>query len=202
MDHWDGLTPPYGTIVADPPWPVDISYRARPGRNGKAFPATPAHYSTMPVEAICALSVRDLAAENAHLYLWIPPSLNRRGIGVQVAKAWGFRIVSEFVWNKSRLGTGAFPRACHEVLLVARRGVTPFSVPKNIRSVQDWPQGRGHSKKPPAALDLIEQASPAPYVELFCRQPRFGWDSWGWGYEPYSDSRIADPPDPAEQVGA
>jgi hypothetical protein len=23
----------------------------------------------------------------------------------------------------------------------------------------------------------------APYVELFARAPRLGWDSWGYGYE-------------------
>jgi N6-adenosine-specific RNA methylase IME4 len=45
-----------------------------------------------------------------------------------------------------------------------------------------WPHGR-HSEKPPAFLDIVEQVSPGPYVELFARQPRLGWDSWGWGYE-------------------
>jgi len=33
-----------------------------------------------------------------------------------------------------------------------------------------------HSAKPDAALDLIEQASPGPYAELFARRARFGWD--------------------------
>jgi N6-adenosine-specific RNA methylase IME4 len=45
-----------------------------------------------------------------------------------------------------------------------------------------WPRG-GHSVKPAAFLDIVEQVSPGPYVELFARQPRLGWDSWGYGYE-------------------
>jgi hypothetical protein len=45
-----------------------------------------------------------------------------------------------------------------------------------------WPRG-AHSAKPPAFLDLVEQVSPGPYVELFARAPRLGWDSWGKGYE-------------------
>jgi N6-adenosine-specific RNA methylase IME4 len=45
-----------------------------------------------------------------------------------------------------------------------------------------WPRGP-HSVKPAAFLDVVEQVSPEPYVELFARQPRLGWDSWGWGYE-------------------
>jgi N6-adenosine-specific RNA methylase IME4 len=176
---WEGLSPPYATIVADPPWPVELDYGKR---KGCPLP-TRATYSTMPVEAICALPVTELAAADAHLYLWVTPALNRRGVGIRVARAWGFRVVSELVWSKARLGTGAFPRACHEILLICRRGARPFTAPRNVRSVQDWPHPRGHSVKPAAAFDLIEQASPGPYVELFCRQPRFGWDHWGHGYE-------------------
>lgn len=40
--------------------------------------------------------------------------------------------------------------------------------------------GRGaHSAKPEAFLDMVEQVSPGPYLELFARRNRLGWDSWG-----------------------
>jgi N6-adenosine-specific RNA methylase IME4 len=42
---------------------------------------------------------------------------------------------------------------------------------------------REHSEKPALFADLIERMSPGPYVELFARAPRLGWDSWGKGYE-------------------
>ncbi len=45
-----------------------------------------------------------------------------------------------------------------------------------------WPRGP-HSAKPAAFADLVGQVSPGPYVELFARQPRLGWDHWGRGYE-------------------
>lgn len=45
-----------------------------------------------------------------------------------------------------------------------------------------WQRG-AHSAKPKAFGDLVEQVSPGPYVELFARAPRLGWDSWGKGYE-------------------
>jgi N6-adenosine-specific RNA methylase IME4 len=45
------------------------------------------------------------------------------------------------------------------------------------------PHTQGHSVKPDAFLDLVESWCPGPYAELFCRRPRFGWDSWGYGYE-------------------
>ncbi len=51
-----------------------------------------------------------------------------------------------------------------------------------------WQWTRGaHSAKPPAFLDLVERVSPGPYVELFARQPRLGWDSWGWGHENFRE---------------
>lgn len=50
------------------------------------------------------------------------------------------------------------------------------------RNWWEWPRGP-HSVKPPAFLDIVEQVSPGPYVELFARSPRLGWDSWGYGYE-------------------
>jgi N6-adenosine-specific RNA methylase IME4 len=42
----------------------------------------------------------------------------------------------------------------------------------------EWPRGE-HSAKPEAFIDLVEQVSPGPYVELFARRARFGWDYWG-----------------------
>jgi len=179
----------YRTIVADPPWQLvgDAKARSRPwaskgGRRGREtfFP-----YETQTLEWIEARPVADLAEPDAHLYLWVPASFNREGIGVRVVRAWGFSVVSEIVWDKLNFGLGKFPRPQHEILLVCRRGKLPFRV-NNAGSVQRWhaPRaknngGRIHSAKPDGALDLIERASPGPYLEMFARRARFGWDYWG-----------------------
>jgi N6-adenosine-specific RNA methylase IME4 len=98
-------------------------------------------------------------------------------------------VVDEIIWEKPNFGVGVFPRHCHEPLLVCRRGSLPFTASRDVRSVQRWRQpqmtngGKTHSAKPDGALDLVEQASPGPYVELFSRRPRLGWDSWGHGYK-------------------
>jgi N6-adenosine-specific RNA methylase IME4 len=182
---WEGLSPPYATIVADPPWP--FSWKA--GAGGRRRRATALPYSVLTVDAIKALPVSELAAEAAHLYLWVTRDLFREGHGVAVARAWGFEPVGEFIWRKPNFSTGAFPRPGHEPLLVCRRGALPFTGGRDVHSVQDWRQhyecnsGKQHSRKPIAALDLVEAASPAPRVELFARAPRLGWDSWGLGYE-------------------
>jgi N6-adenosine-specific RNA methylase IME4 len=41
-----------------------------------------------------------------------------------------------------------------------------------------WPVGE-HSRKPEHFQDLVEQVSPGPYLELFARRHRLGWDVWG-----------------------
>lgn len=40
------------------------------------------------------------------------------------------------------------------------------------------PRGR-HSEKPELFMDLIEQMSPGPRLEMFARRQRLGWDTWG-----------------------
>lgn len=43
-----------------------------------------------------------------------------------------------------------------------------------------WPTAE-HSAKPEAFLDIVEQVSPAPRLEVFARRARFGWDYAGDG---------------------
>lgn len=60
----------------------------------------------------------------------------------------------------------------------------PLGIPADRRESNHFAAARtGHSVKPDAFYDLVERVSPAPRVELFARQPRLGWDSWGRGYE-------------------
>jgi len=165
----------YRTIVADPAWPVDW----HGGGRGRHFTRPTLGYPVMDLVDIARLPVADIAEANAALFLWVTASLNRRGIGVQVAHAWGFEPVGEFIWDKGMRIAGAFPRICHEVVLVCRRGDHAFTPPTWVSSVQRWPVSKQGSAKPEAFIDLVEQVSPGPYVELFARRHRLGWAVWG-----------------------
>jgi len=177
----------YRTIVADPPWPIaDVRSRPWCRKGGRRARDTYLPYDLMTVDAIQALPVAELAEPDAHLFLWVTAQFNSQGIGMATARAWGFERVSEIVWEKPNFGLGAFPRPTHEILLISRRGKLPFTGPRNVRSVQRWAveydttnHGKQHSRKPEGAMDLIEQASPGPYIELFGRRQRLGWDTWG-----------------------
>lgn len=178
----------YRTIVADPPWPVcgDSGALFRPwcGKGGRRARDTFFPYETQAMDWIASLAVSELAEDDAHLYLWVPAKLNREGAGLATARAWGFECVSEIVWAKPNFGLGKFPRPQHEIILVCRRGSLSFAV-NDAGSVQRWKQpytganGKRHSSKPDGFLDLVERASPGPYLELFARRQRLGWDTWG-----------------------
>ena len=46
------------------------------------------------------------------------------------------------------------------------------------RNWWEWKRDK-HSKKPEAFQDIVETVSPGPYLEMFARRQRAGWDTWG-----------------------
>jgi N6-adenosine-specific RNA methylase IME4 len=169
----------YRTVVADPPWPITMHM----GAGGRRTRATEVPYSMMSIADIAALPVADLADEQCHLYLWSTRRLFREGTTARIARAWGFEPKGEIIWGLRNPGMGGFLGNGHEPVLVASRGNLPF--PKNAlpSGVWFWRQtytrGKSHSAKPEGFLDFVEQVSPPPYVELFSRRHRLGWDVWG-----------------------
>jgi len=179
----------YTTIVADPPWPFRWSggnaWRddGRGERRLEKRSTARLEYPTMSIEAIAALPVMDLARDDAHLYLWTPDSFALEGTAASIARAWGFEPKRFLVWKKSGFGLGTFPRPQHELVLMCKRGSLDYQV-NNVGSVQEWKLvykngHRVHSAKPEGFLDLVEHASPGPYLELFARRQRIGWHTWG-----------------------
>lgn len=178
------LSPPYATIVADPPWPYPEGFPTQsrtPGKWSGDVKTKALPYSDMSLAEIEALPVAGLCGPNTRLFLWTTNRYLQAAFAV--AEAWGFRYKQVLVWHKLDGNMGGSVAPCSaEFVLVAVRG-TPPVLSKAASAVIRAPQAKQHSKKPDAFLDLIEQVSPGPYVELFCRRPRFGWDSWGKGYE-------------------
>lgn len=169
---WDGLMPPYRTIVADPPWRLPKAGATK--LNASKF------YSTMTLEDICAVPVADLATPDAHLWLWGINSMMEEAYAV--VRAWGFRPCTLLTWCKPAPGVGHYLRNNTEHAILATRGKPMTPETKPLSTWYLWARG-AHSVKPPAFYDIVHTVSPGPYVELFCRRPIMGWDSWGKGYE-------------------
>jgi len=174
----------YSTIVADPPWPQKGggSLMGREGFLDAGGKSLPLPYKTMTIDEIAALPID--AAPDAHLYLWTPSGFLPDAF--RVVAAWGFRYSTTLVWAKRPIGFGlggAYGIAT-EFVLFARRGKLP-AIGRVGRNWFDWKRPydkRGkprHSAKPPAFFDLVQTVSPGPYLEMFARDSRPGWDAWG-----------------------
>ena len=184
----------YRAIVADPPW----HFRARTAlqmSNWTSRRDAEKHYSVLGVDDIKALPVREIAMKDAHLFLWVTgPCLQQ---GFEVIKAWGFRYSAvAFTWIKLKrsfdamqlrvlptlesdlhVGLGLTTRKNAEFCLLARRG-NARRISKSVREVILAPV-REHSRKPDEAYHRVRQYCAGPYIDLFARAPRDGWDVWG-----------------------
>jgi N6-adenosine-specific RNA methylase IME4 len=75
------------------------------------------------------------------------------------------------------VGMGHHTRANTEDCLIAIHG-SPERRNKDVHQVIIAPVSK-HSAKPEEARRRIERLYPGPYLELFARQPREGWNVWG-----------------------
>lgn len=169
----------YGTVVADPPWryatPRGITTRTR-GSGGFA-PEAERNYPTMSVDEIAALPVRELVADDAHLYLWVTNPILPAVF--PIVEAWGFRYTTLLTWRKlGTLGMGYYFRGDTEHVIFGVRGRAPIAPPDRQRNWFAAPK-TGHSRKPDIFYEMVESVSPGPWLELFARRRRYGWDAWG-----------------------
>lgn len=168
----------YRIIYADPPWCYEKTGGITNSRGmAKQF------YNTMSFTELCALPVKDIAADNAVLFLWTTwPQLER---AFPVIKAWGFVYFGlGFEWikktatGKDHFGMGYYTRANSEPCLMAFRGkMSPLC--HNIRQIIESLIQK-HSHKPDEVRDrIVILFGDLPRIELFARQKTDGWDVWG-----------------------
>lgn len=170
----------YGTILADPPWQFT-------NRTGKMAPEHKRlnRYSTMTLQEIKDLPVAQIADEPSHLYLWVPNALLKEGL--DVLEAWGFEYKTNIVWHKVRKdggpdgrGVGFYFRNTTELLLFGIKGKNARTLAPGRRQVNIIrTMKREHSRKPDEQYDIIQDCSWGPYLEMFARGSRPGWDTWG-----------------------
>jgi N6-adenosine-specific RNA methylase IME4 len=176
----------FGAILADPPWQFQ-------NRTGKVAPEHRrlSRYETLSLADIMAIPVTRAAAEHSHLYLWVPNALLPEGLAVM--QAWGFEYKTNLVWHKVRKdggpdgrGVGFYFRNTTELILFGVRGRLRTLPPGRSQVNVIKAMKREHSRKPDELYDIIEQCSPGPYLELFARGQRPGWQAWGNQAEAYT----------------
>jgi len=177
----------FKTVVADPPWPY-----SNPGPKPPQLKLdgtlqlgcdVKKQYSTMTMEDIKALPVSSFLQTNAHLYLWTTNTFMEQAYSV--ARAWGFRPITIITWGKvykddeerPSMKMGYHYRSATEHVLFAVRGSLRLTGP--AASTLFLHRRLPHSIKPDGFFQMVEEQSPGPYLELFARRERPGWDVWG-----------------------
>lgn len=170
----------FGAILADPPW----HYARNDKRGLQRF------YNTLGESALAQLPINQLSTGNSVLFLWaVWPHLEQ---ALRLCMAWGFEYKTcAFDWTKAdntqihffdeeldtRIGMGQWTRANTEPCLLATRG-KPKRLNADVRQGIIAPR-REHSRKPDGIHERIERLVAGPYLELFARQSRPGWTTWG-----------------------
>lgn len=174
----------FGAIYADPPWHYEV------WAEGSSRTAS-SKYNVMRTEDISDLPVRELAADDCALFMWVTwPKLID---SFAVIEGWGFTYKTcGFAWIKADarqqemfrddvdpfVGMGYWTRANSEVCLLATKG-KPKRLNADVRQGIVEPR-REHSRKPDCVYERIERLVAGPYLELFARNtPREGWTKWG-----------------------
>lgn len=176
---WGRTVKRYRTIVADPPWPYEGGFNGFGNRRGLP-------YLPMTLDGIRSLPVADMLEREGYVFLW---TTNRHlEGGFSVVRAWDCTPRQTLTWCKQPTGAkglgGMFVTTTEFVIVgqKIREGTNAHGARTNgYRSDTSWfvwPRGQ-HSEKPEAFLDLVEQVSPGPCLEMFARRARFGWDYWG-----------------------
>ena len=161
----------YATVICDPPW----RYNVKPPEGGTDYP-------TMTQHELLNLPIGLWAAEKSHLYLWTTNSFMVEAH--QLVCAWGFEPKTILTWIKRRravddnwIGLGFYFRGVTEHVLFAVRGNLKL-FHNDVPNIFYAPH-TNHSEKPAAFYDLIQHVSPGPYLDVFARSQRFGFDTWG-----------------------
>lgn len=175
----------YSIIYADPPWEYKES--------GSGNRVVSSKYSTMNIEEIKALPVRDISNDTCILWLWVTfPRLEQ---GLEVIKAWDFQYYGlGFNWVKTTQsdnlawGMGYYTRQNTEVCLIGVKQKRIKPKVRNILSVFMYPRME-HSRKPAfVRKKIVDICGDLPRIELFARPPKDrlfedesykGWDLWG-----------------------
>lgn len=161
----------YRCIVIDPPWHVKKApLKSRPNQ-GKLL-----DYPTMSLEEISGLPIAKLADhKGCHVFLWV--THRYLPAGLKLFESWCVRYQCVLTWVK-------------------RGGMTPFRWNYNTEHILFGTVGKlelfklgvklsfegrslRHSQKPDEFYEIIRKVSVTPRLEMFARESRDGFDSWG-----------------------
>lgn len=184
----------YRVVAMDCPWKYLVRSDKGLGRSAER------HYHCMTLDEIKALPVADLLTRDGVVLFWVTDPMLFKA--KEVVEAYGLTYstvafywakTTSFLSTKDAFGMGFWTRANPEqvwalsfdtddteednqVLLFTQGH--PKRKARNVRRLIVSPV-RQHSRKPDEFFERVERLLDGPYLELFSREERPGWTTWG-----------------------
>lgn len=159
---------PFRVIVIDPPWTYES--RAADSSHRSANP-----YPSMTVDEIKALTIPNLACNDAVLWLWTTNS--HLPVSFGILEHWGFAYKTILTWMKNKMGTGDWLRGQTEHCLMAIRGKPTIVLTNQTTAL--LAEAGSHSEKPDKFYSLVEKLCPGSKLDYYARKQRAGWVCYG-----------------------
>jgi N6-adenosine-specific RNA methylase IME4 len=182
----------YGLVKLDPPWAFKTYSESGKGKSAEQ------HYDCMSIDDIYAMPVDQLAQPEG-MWVWLYGTAPMLPQALECFKKWNVTYVTMGVWvkmtkdgSRPTFGTGYALRNCHEPFLIGKIG-RPKIHDRAIRSAILEPR-REHSRKPELGYEYAARmAGPYEKADIFARQQRPGWDSWGNEVSKFNSELVGEP---------
>ena len=162
----------YNVISIDPAWNYEgenkniTSYDANGRRVANPYP----EMSTQEIKDIKLPLMNDSVVFLWTTHKFLPDAFD-------ILKNWNLDYKATLVWNKEKIGMGAWFRMQCEFCLVGIKG-KPYWDNTTYRDIINEPR-RQHSRKPDAFFDMVDKITLGRKLEYFSREKREGWDVFG-----------------------
>ena len=162
----------YNVVSVDPPWNYEgqskeiTSFDSIGRRVANPYP----EMSTQEIKEI-KLPLMD----DAIVFLWTTHKFLPDAF--EILKEWGLEYKATIVWNKEKIGMGAWFRMQCEFCLLGIKG-KPYWDNTKHRDIVIEPR-RQHSRKPDSFFDIVNEITLGRKLEYFAREKRKGWDIFG-----------------------
>jgi len=175
-DIEEGLLPDlvglFDVVSVDPPWPYEGE-----SKNITSFDSVGRRvanpYPEMSIEQIKSIELPLM--DNAVVLLWTTHKFLPDAF--EILKEWNLDYKATLVWNKEKIGMGAWFRMQCEFCLVGIKG-KPYWENTLYRDIITEAR-REHSRKPDSFFEMIEKITMGNRLEYFSREKREGWKVFG-----------------------
>ena len=156
----------YNIIAIDPPWNYGREYDPESSRVANPYPE-------MTQDELKQFKIHP--ADDCIIFLWTTHAF--LWDAKELLDLWGFTYKANLVWDKEKMGMGAWFRMQCEFCLVGIKGKPYFNNTK-WRDIIREPR-REHSRKPEVFYTMVSEITAGKKIEYFSRGNREGWESMG-----------------------